>query len=183
MSEEIRDAIVAALKDARTKEALASAMHSVVDDQLKASLPDLVKGAVLGARNAVDEKPYDPYRTTLHFLAGLIAFSLAVIVGVFNALPDPPVDTTYAAQRMLGGVLGWMAITALVATVAALFTQLLKNTYRKAVAWWVELMLMGTPALSGAAAVVYCIRGGGSMASARTELIGLGEALCTLWPF
>lgn len=182
MSEEITNAVVAALKDAKVKDALASSMHTVIDEQVRTSLRDVVKGVVLGTRDATEEKTRDPYRATLHFLAGLIAFSLAVIVGVFNALPDPPVDTTHAVHRMLGGVLGWMAITALVAAVAALVTQLLKTMYRAGVPWWALLLLMAAPAVTGAAAVSYCIRGGAAMLSAKSELVDLGDALCMLWP-
>jgi hypothetical protein len=182
MSDEITNAVVAALKEAKVKDALASSVRTVIDDQVRTSLRDVVKGVMLGTHDATEEKARDPYRATLHFLAGLIAFSLAVIVGVFNALPDPPVDTTHAVHRMLGGVLGWMAITALIAAVAALVTQLLKTIYRTGVPWWVLLLLMAAPAVTGAAAVSYCIRGGAAMVNANAELSDLGDALRTLWP-
>jgi hypothetical protein len=53
-------------------------------------------------QQATDQKAHDPYRTTIPFLAGLIAFCLAVIVGIFNAFPDPPTDTGSMVYQMFG---------------------------------------------------------------------------------
>lgn len=188
MSDTDKNAVIAALKDPDVRQALTENMHQAVRESLPAVLPEVVKDAVLGTQQAIDQKPRDPYRTTIYFLAGLIAFCLAVITGVFNAFPDPPVNPGDVVTRMLGGVLAWISITALVATGSMVFAQLFKNSYSKRpgakepndVRLW---LLMGIPTLFGAVAVAYCVRGGMALLHGDAELIGLLDALCKLNPF
>jgi membrane-associated protease RseP (regulator of RpoE activity) len=118
------------MQDPQVSNAITDSVQKAIQEKLQTALPDVVKGAVLGAQQATDQKAHDPYRTTIHFLAGLIAFCLAVIVGIFNAFPDPPIDTGSVVYRMFGGVLACISITALVATVSALIAQLRKYRYR-----------------------------------------------------
>ena len=173
MENKLRDAVTEALNDSKVSGAIAG----------------IVQKAILDA----DQKSYDPYRTTIHFLIGLTAFCLSVIVGIFNALPDPPVSTYTLTYRMLGGVLAWIAMTALLATLCAGFAQLRKSHLREhpknpdgtdAVPWKGERpALMLLPTLSGAMAVVYC--GGAGLAIMNNNLGPLESicAICKLWPF
>lgn len=147
-----------------------------------------IKDAVTAAIKDAKEAGFDPYRTTIYFLAGLIAFCLSVIVGIFNAFPDAPVDRISPTYRVLGGVLAWISITALFATFCSLAAQILKYCYRvkqkqgmPAAPWWGWLaLLMGLPALSGAIAVAYCVRAGVAILNSETELPGMLDALCKL---
>lgn len=144
-----------------------------------------MRTAIQTALKEARQAEFDPYRTTIHFLAGLIAFCLAIIAGIFNALPDAPVDTGHVVYRMLGGVLAWISVTALVATFSALITQILKRAHRKTPSaegppWWGLALLMGVPAGLGAMAVAYCVRGGAAILNGDTELVGMVEAICRL---
>lgn len=132
-----------------------------------------------------DAKPEDPYRTTIHYLSGLIAFCLAVLAGVFANFSDAKGTALYAA---LGGILTWMAITALVAAAMAI-TQVLKVSYRQD--WTPDTtppsklrlyLLMGVPTLFGLMPVIYCLRGGAVMLSNETPpLLSLGDAIGQLF--
>ena len=93
MPDEIKAAVITAMEDPRVASAIERSVQSAIQEKLQTALPDVVKGAILGAQQAADQKKHDPYRTTILFLAGLIAFCLAVIVGIFSAFPDPPVCT------------------------------------------------------------------------------------------
>ena len=184
MANKLHDAVTAALRDAQVSGAIAE----IVQKAVRESTLEAVKKAVLGANQA----NYDPYRTTIHFLAGLVAFCLAVIVGIFNALPDPPVCSYTLTYHMLGGVLAWIAITALVAAVCSAAAQYLKHLYRAAqlkgdpspaVPKALPLVLMGLPIVPGAFAVIYC--GGAGLAILNNNLGPLKTAnvICKLWPF
>jgi hypothetical protein len=183
--QEIRAAVTAAMQSSQVSQAIADSVQKAVQENLQTTLPDVVKGALKDAKQA----EFDPYRTTIFFLAGLIAFCLAVIGGIFNAFPDPPVDTSGVVYRMFGGVLAWISITALVATVSALIAQLRKYRYgvkqkrgdNPTDPWKLELaLLMGVPTLFGAIAVAYCVRGGAAILNGDAELIGMLKAICTL---
>lgn len=172
MTNRIHDAVVDAIKD----------------PQVRGVLAEMVQKAILDA----NQKSYDPYRTTIHFLIALIAFCLSVIVGIFNALPDPPVCTYTLTYHMLGGVLAWISITAFVASVCAAVAQYLKHLYRIAQLENVPgltvpkerlIVLMGLPILPGAFAVIYCVGAGlAILADNRGPLKSLC-AICKLWPF
>lgn len=188
MPDTLKTAVIAALEDQDVRRAMTENMQQAVQGTLQTALPAVVKAAVLGTQQAADQKKGDPYRTTLYFLAGLIAFCLAVITGVFNAFPDPPADTGDVVYRMLGGVLAWISITALVATVCMAVVQILKYRHRKdANAQDPDTatlaLLMGIPTLFGAMAVSYCVRGGMAVLHGGTELVGLLDALCKLIRF
>lgn len=188
MLDTLKPAVIAALADPDVRRALTANLQQAVRETFPAALPDVVKAAVLGAQQAADQKRHDPCRTTIHFLAGLIAFCLAVIAGIFNAFPDPPADTGDVVYRMLGGVLAWISITALVATVCMAVVQILKYRHRKdANAQDPDTatlaLLMGIPTLFGAMAVSYCVRGGMAVLHGGTELVGLLDALCKLIRF
>jgi hypothetical protein len=186
--QEIRAAVTAAMQSSQVSLAIADSVQKAVQENLKTTLPDVVTAALKDAKQA----EFDPYRTTIFFLAGLIAFCLAVIGGIFNAFPDSPVDTSGVVYRMFGGVLAWISITALVATVSALIAQLRKYLYRVKQRRGESptdprkqelALLMGVPTLFGAIAVAYCVRAGAAILNGDTELIGMVEAICRLGPF
>lgn len=187
----IQAAVAAALKDPQVGRAIADSVQKTVQEKFEAAIPDVVKGAVLGTQRAAERKSHDPYRTTLHFLAGLVAFCLAVIVGIVNALPDPPVATYPMTHRLLGGVLAWIALTALVATVCAIGAQYRKHRYLalqnddpppKVPAGW-PLALMLLPVLPGAMAVVYCVGCGLAMLNNNLGPLKSVATIGQLWPF
>lgn len=188
MPDTLKTAVIAALEDQDVRRVMTENMQQAVQKTLRTALPEVVKAAVLGTQQAADPKKRDPYRTTIYFLAGLIAFCLAVITGIFNAFPAPPVDTGEVVYRMLGGVLAWISITALVATVCMAVVQILKYMHRKDdstqdPATATLALLMGIPTVFGAIAVIYCVRGGVAVLHGDTELIGLLDAVCKLVRF
>ncbi|MHB1093778.1 hypothetical protein [Thiobacillus sp.] len=188
MPDTLKTAVIAALEDQDVRRVMTENMQQAVQKTLQTALPDVVKAAVLGTQQATDPKKRDPYRTTIYFLAGLIAFCLAVITGIFNAFPDPPADTGDVVYRMLGGVLVWISITALVATVCMAAVQILKYRHRKDASTQdpdtsTLALLMGIPTFFGAIAVSYCVRGGMAVLHGGTELVGLLDALCRLVHF
>ena len=172
MTNRIHDAVATAIKDA----------------QVSGALAEIVQKAILDA----NQKSYDPYRTTIHFLIALIAFCLSVIVGIFNALPDPPVCTYTLTYRMLGGVLAWISITAFVASVCAAIAQYLKHLYRVEQLEGVQgpavprerlIVLMGLPIVPGAFAVIYCVGAGLAMLNNNLGPLRSCQAIFRLWPF
>lgn len=188
MSDELRAAVIAAMEDDQVRHTMADNVQTAVRETLQSALPGVVQTAVSGTLLATDQKRNDPYRTTIYFLAGLIAFCLAVITGIFSAFPDPPIDTGDVVYRMLGGVLAWISITALAATVCMAFAQTLKFKHRKDATpqdpdGTMLALLMGVPTILGGIAVIYCIRGGMAILHGNTELIGLPEAICRLVHF
>lgn len=189
---EIAAAAAAALKDPQIGRVIADSVDRAVREQLDAAVPALVKGAVLGTQAAAERRAHDPYRTTIHFLAGLIAFCLAVIVGVFSALPDPPVSPAPLVHRLLGGVLAWIAVAALVATACAAVAQYRKHLYRARQdstpspetprKWPLTLMLL--PVAPGAMAVAYCVGSGLAMLNDNlAPATAAAAARLLLWPF
>jgi hypothetical protein len=185
VEKDIQDAVLAAIRGEQVSKAIAASVQTALQEKLAAAMPDVVAGSVKVALKSKSPSEEDPYRTTFHFLGGLIAFCLAVIVGVFNAFPAPPIDATSPTNRVLGGVLAWMAIAALAATVNAAITQILKREYRRKPSeagppWWGLALLMGVPVLPGAMAVVYCVRAGAAILGSDAELVSLAKAICTL---
>ncbi|MGH7189349.1 MAG: hypothetical protein ACREF0_09260, partial [Acetobacteraceae bacterium] len=68
------------------------------------------------------QQRHDPFRPLLQFLGGLIAFCLGIVVGVFAALPKEGQKLLPISEATLGGVLTFISISALVATLAAFGT-------------------------------------------------------------
>jgi hypothetical protein len=185
--DQVKAAVKSAIQDHEVSQAITNTVKTAVETTLKTySITGTVTGSVQAATKG-DDRAWDPYRTTIHFLAGLLAFSATVIVGVLNAFPDAPIDTYGVTYRLLGGVLAWQSITALVAALAAAWIQIRKYQYRgespKFPRPYERGAAMIIPALFGAMAAVYCVRAGSAMLNNDTELTGLASAICKIWPF
>ncbi len=135
-------------------------------------------------------KTPDPYRQVMLFLAALIAFCLSLMVVIFSTLHNFPAGSCNPAYRMLGGVLVWISLAALVATVCALIAQLCRHHYQHHEnaenAKWLKtkmLLLMAPPVLLGAIAVGYTILGGAAILNHSATLPGWWDALLSIWRF
>lgn len=185
MAEDFNKAVINALNDVE--------VGNAIKEKLAASMQDVVRAAVYATIKGAKQADYDPYRTTIHFLVGLIGFCLTLIVGIFTALHDFPVGSCSPAYRMLGGVLAWISITALIAAACAGYVQIRKGLYQikqnrldgnslKALKF--ELItLVGLPVVFGAFAVYFCIVGGAAILNHDIELGGLLDAIHKIWPF
>lgn len=192
MEDKVKDAVIAALKDTQVSNAIKQSVQEAMQEKLQVSIPDVVKGAIQGAQQGAKQAEYDPYRTTIHFLGGLIAFCLAVIVGIFNALPDPPVTNYSLEYQMMGRVLAWISIAALVATVCSAIAQYCKHLYRikqhaiessPKIPKWRLLVLMGIPIGFGLIAVIFCVGTGLAILNDNAEPVGTADAICKLLDF
>jgi hypothetical protein len=159
---------------------------------------------------AARRRRIDPYRTHLQFLIGLIGFCLAVIVGVLAALPKSEGSSfnltiggggasaagaaaAGVSGAALGGVLAWIALAALVATLSAFIVQVARGLRalhernvtpppvvdgRIVAALWVVAAL---PILPGAVAVAYCVRVGAALLSGAGAVQNLSSAFRALF--
>src|SRR5882757_7520357 len=103
-------------------------MTDLTEDKLKAQLT-ILKTDLAREWEETQKRRIDPFRPQLQFLVGLVTFALAVLVGVFTALPKESEKLAAGAAAMLGGVLAWMALATLTATLAAFFLQLAKGIH------------------------------------------------------
>jgi len=175
-------------------------LKAELNAHLKAELPKMIaahlalattQAQVANAVNAVvakiDESKDDPYRTTIHFLAGLLTFCLAVIAAVFSALNGGNADPHLLGYTMLGGVLGSIAFVAWLCTVAAAIIQVMKFMHRHnhnsvwtwPVIWRGGLLL--ALAVLGGLAVAYCVRYGYAILTCLSEPVGLVDSLVGLF--
>src|SRR6185437_3413098 len=142
--------------------------------------------AAVASALAAGPRRRDPFRPYLQFLTGLIGFSALTIVGLAAALTSKDAGISVnPAVKSFGGVFAWMAITALVATVAALVMEAWRSlagdppTLNKHGA----RLLCVLPALSGLWAVLFCVRGGTIILNAGV-LPSLAAGLRMLiWPW
>lgn len=177
MDEDEKRALVAELK--RAVPDLISA--HLAEQATRKKIGDAVEAIVTGHRSADD-----PYRTTIHFLAGLLTFCLAVIAAVFSALSESSTDPYRLSYRVLGGVLGSIAFAAWLCTVAVAFVQTEKYRHRSRHKSYREpqvflragLMLALT--VFGGVAVAYCVRYGYAILAVLDEPVGLSDSLIGL---
>src|SRR5882672_5922475 len=101
-----------ALTDDEKRE-ISTAVATGVVSKLKETGSALIVGVERAA--PAEAKKLDPYRPALHFLTGLLAFCLTLIVALFAAL-DP--DKGHAVNALVSWVLSGIAATAAVGTVA-----------------------------------------------------------------
>lgn len=134
---------------------------------------------VQATKNLADanQRKLDPYRPYLQFLVGHLTFTGVILVGALATLPKKGAELEAPMAAALGGVLAWMALSALAASLLALVTQVLryvhirsgrdpKSDWSKAVGIACVLLPIGL----GMVAVVYCLRAG-------VVLMGGGQAL------
>lgn len=147
-----------------------------------------VAKAVSAVVARVDSSKDDPYRTTIHFVVGLLTFCLGVLAAVFSALNSGDANPDQLGYKMLGGVLGSIALVAWLATAAAAFLQVLKFCHRyncrSAKTWWsvtwrVGLMLVLVTL--GGLVVAYCVRYGYAILTGIDTPVGLLESLIGLF--
>ncbi|MBW8329804.1 MAG: hypothetical protein K0M48_11835 [Thiobacillus sp.] len=114
------------------KEAVAETIKSqdigaTIRQVAKESLDETLAGAVIvrhpGTPQDKGKTNSDPYRTTIHFLAGAITFCLTLMVGIVNALPAERLAFCSPTYMMLGGVLAWISVAALLATICMAIAQ------------------------------------------------------------
>jgi hypothetical protein len=106
-----------------------------------------------------DSKAYNP---PLLFLVGLLTFCLGVIAALFGAI-----DKTAAAPGpLLGPILAWTAITALVGTVMAAALQIARCLGDKDAAppTWLVYVTVLLPIIPGVMIVIACVRLGTTIA-------------------
>ena len=134
----------------------------------------------------------DPFRPYLQFLIGLITFALAILVGVFAALPKEKEALATPFGAVLGGVLAWMSLAALVATLSAAIVQATKYWHSRAnkrgivpaftarKGGWLWLAALA-PVVPGFVAVLYCLRAGAAMLNGATSLQDSWAAFLSLF--
>lgn len=169
--------IIKAIRDAVTAQIDAARIGVSVEREVRASL------------EAEARKREDPFRTALQFLAGQITFCLALIIGVIGVFP---VDEKFAATpafRMMGGVLAWIAVTAILAAICIGAVQAMKRNHRMTLAAGAApavrtgplTAVMYAPVVVAIGAVVYCVRGGAAMLANSTDLPPFLGALAALF--
>ena len=151
-----------------------------------------ISGADLAAAidqlSKADLRKADPFRPCLNFLIGHFTFTLAILAASLASLPKKSEDLAPGVAAAIGGVLAWMAISALVASVVTLLVQFLKTRYiRQNILGphpepWTNLALIlcVLPILPGAVAVFFCLRVGTALLPKASLLPSLGEALRSL---
>ena len=188
-------------------------LKAELDAHLKAEMPKMitehlalpatkeqVAKAVSAVVTKINESNDDPYRTTIHFLAGLLTFCLGVIAAVFSALNGGNTDPQQLGYKMLGGVLGSIAFVAWLCTAAAVLVQVLKFCHRSGgdsgeIWWpvtscavlkkwwsvsWRAVLMLGLAVLGGLA-VAYCVRFGYAILTCLSEPVGLLDSLTGLF--
>ena len=175
-------------------------MEEQLDKYLRSQLPDMVAAhlgeeatqaqvakAVKAVITKIGESNDDPYRTTIHFLAGLLTFCLGVIAAVFSALNGGGADPQQLSYKMLGGVLGSIAFVAWLCTLTVASIQLMKfmrrHGHKRAWKWpvlWRGGVMLAL-ALLGGMAVAYCVRYGYAILAGRDTPVGLWNSLTGLF--
>jgi len=174
-------------------------LRAELESHLEAQLPKMIEAHLaLAATQAqvakavstviakINKSNDDPYRTTIHFLAGLITFCLGVIAAVFNALNSGNADPHLLGYKMLGGVLGSIAFVTGLCAVAAAIIQTEKfrkrseyKSYRNPPVF-LRAGLMLALAFLGGLSVAYCVRYGYAILTCLSEPVGLWDSLTGL---
>ncbi len=166
-----------------------------ISESLKGQIdPTVIAGKVPEAVKAYldrqSERNEDPFRTTIHFLGGLMATSVALTVGIFAAFPK---SGDAVATHMMGGMLAWIAVAAILTAICIGIVQFWKWRYRlrlislaesekpKRPCWIGIAAIMSLPGLFSLVAASYAIRGGAAMIEGSTELPGFQCAFSILF--
>lgn len=118
-----------------------------------------------------DSKAYNP---PLLFLVGLLTFCLGVIAAIFGAIDK--IDGL--PGKLLGSVLAWAAVTALVGTISVAVLQISRSLGQKddpPPPWLVYATIL-TPLPFGVVVAISCVRLGAAIAGTdgiRATLLGV----------
>lgn len=130
------------------------------------------------------QRKLDPYRPYLQFLVGHLTFTGLILVGALATLPKKGAELEPPMAAALGGVLAWMALSALAASLLALAAQVLRFVYirngRDPDYDWskaVGIACVVFPIGLGMVAVVYCLRAGVALLRAAPALPSFLETL------
>ena len=156
------------------------------DDAMSITGTELAE--VIKQLTQADLKKGDPFRPCLNFLIGHFTFTLAILAATLASLPKKGEELAPGMAAALGGVLAWMALSALIASFVTLIVQLLKtryirqNTAGAAPEPWTNLALIlcVLPLLPGAVAVFFCLRVGVALLPKASLLPSVGDTLRTL---
>lgn len=123
-----------------TKENLDDAVKSALADAVTASLIEkldvdaLEKQVANCFRVAMDQQTAlkeDPYRQSLQFLVGLLGFCLTLLTAYFASLLARSSGGEVVTYPTFADVLGYISLTALVATACIGIVQMMKSNYRQ----------------------------------------------------
>ncbi len=171
----VKEAIKSEIDALKISETIRAAAKAAIGPGIEAGLKKLTISVTIPGTDEtlLTEREAAPYKAALHFLAALITFSLAVIVAILSHFPTGAI----AAQRYVGGILSWITITAVVATICAAALQFCKGQqfkpYRPGV-----ILAMGLPIVPGVVAVSFSVLAG---AAAMQTLPASGTTPQTLW--
>ncbi|ODT16208.1 MAG: hypothetical protein ABS35_29080 [Kaistia sp. SCN 65-12] len=130
-----------------------------------------------------DQRKADPFRPFLIFLAGHLTFTTAILVAALASLPREGARLTPPMAAALGGVLAWMAVSAMAASLVALAVQALRKRFimsgRKPEADWSRLAgaLCLLAVLPGVMAVFYCLRAGAALIGGTQALPSIADTV------
>ncbi len=142
--------------------------------------------ATLVRRLSEANRRIDPYRPFLQFLLGHLTFTGVILVGALASLPKTGAELTSPMRVAMGGVVAWMAISALAGSIIALIIQGLKLRFirldREPADAWIKtsFALCLVPIVPGAIAVLYCLLAGAALISNANSLPSIVEAFETL---
>ncbi|MCX5579537.1 hypothetical protein [Kaistia terrae] len=135
------------------------------------------------------QRRVDSYRPFLQFLIGHLTFTGIILVGALASLPKTGAELTRPMAAALGGVVAWMAISALAASLVALVVQGMRLVFlkrgRKPQDEWTKTLyvLCLVPIIPGVIAVVYCVRAGAVLLGTTPVLPSICDALRSLLLF
>jgi succinate dehydrogenase/fumarate reductase cytochrome b subunit len=133
------------------------------------------------------QRRVDSYRPFLQFLIGHLTFTGIILVGALASLPKTGAELTPPMAAALGGVVAWMAISALAASLVALVVQGLRLLFlkrgRQTADEWTKLtyVLCLIPVVPGVIAVVYCVRAGAALLGKTPVLPQIFDAFKNLF--
>src|SRR5690606_6333229 len=119
---------------------------------------------------------------------GHFTFTLAILAAALASLPKKDAELAPAMTAALGGVLSWMALSALIASVVTLIIQVLKTRFIKQrqagktvePQTTIALILCALPIIPGALAVLFCLRAGTILMKEVTSLPSVAQAFSLL---
>ena len=163
------------------KRAVVATVETEVVKKLAATGSPVVVAVERTAPPPAEPKKLDPYRPALHFLTGLLAFCLTLIVALFAALDA---DKGPAVNALVSWVLMGIAATAAVGTIAIGLLQWAKSrspdTFNDLGKFGAGVAIVAV--LCGVGTVLLCVRGALIVAEQNCiekPVEGIGETVLT----